>query len=73
MTVNANVSSNKVLPDVLSVLSGSSSRPLRLKALERPSKKLTAKFAKESQSPQREANLSELCGRSLRPLRFKIF
>lgn len=75
MTVYTNVSSNNVSPYVLSFLSGSSSRPLRLKAVEFPAKKLTTKFAKQSQSSQSEATdfLCVLCGRSLRPPRFKIF
>ncbi len=73
MTVYANVSS--VSPDFLSVLSGSSSRPLQLEAFELPAEKLTSKFAKKSRSSQSEAFdfLCELCGRSPRSLRFKIF
>jgi len=75
MTVSANVSPDNVPPGVLSVLSGSSSCPLRFKAFEFPAKKLTAKFGKQPQSSQSEATdfLCVLCGLSLRPLRFKIF
>jgi hypothetical protein len=73
MSVYANTSSGSESPDVPGGLSGSSSRPLCLKACDGSAQKLTAKFAKESQSSQIKANLCELCGCSLRPLRFKIF